>query len=64
MFCICSTFSEHLSQRQPKVFWTNFGWLSLGLHGGCADGIHTEGVHHPGTPPYPSCSVYMLCLFS
>jgi len=26
------------------------------LHGGC--------VHHPGTPPYPSCPVSVLCLFS
>jgi len=26
------------------------------------DSNHTEGVHNPGTPPDPSCSVYMLCL--
>jgi len=38
------------------IFETNTSMISVPI-------VHCGCVHHPGTPLYPSCSVYMLCLF-
>jgi len=70
-----ATHLPHPSPKRARVHWHHTSWCRVGSTFSLKcrlsylsdltidDSTYPDSVHHPGSPPYSSCSVYILCLF-